>query len=136
MPEPMVTVFYDGHCALCHGFVRFLLARDRGVNFDFAPLQGEFSTATIPEKERTQLPDSIVVRTAEGQLLVKSSAVLYVLARLGGWWLYLGGAMRIFPRPVRDLVYDGVAGIRRKIFPRPAAVCPIVAPELRSRFHP
>ena len=32
-------LFYDGTCALCHGAVRFVLARDRdGSAFRFAPL--------------------------------------------------------------------------------------------------
>src|SRR5579885_2416758 len=32
-------IFYDGHCGLCHGFVKFALARDReGARFRFAPL--------------------------------------------------------------------------------------------------
>jgi predicted DCC family thiol-disulfide oxidoreductase YuxK len=72
MPELPITVFYDGHCGLCHGLVRFLLARDpAGSKFDFAPLQGDYCAATIPPAELQRLPDSVVVRTHDGQLLVK-----------------------------------------------------------------
>ena len=31
MAETPITVFYDGHCGLCHGLVRFLIARDHPV---------------------------------------------------------------------------------------------------------
>ena len=33
-----VIVFFDGSCGLCHGLVRFLLARDRARWFRFAAL--------------------------------------------------------------------------------------------------
>jgi predicted DCC family thiol-disulfide oxidoreductase YuxK len=48
MPASVITVFYDGHCGLCHGFIRFLLARDPGgEKFDFAPLQGSFFATVV-----------------------------------------------------------------------------------------
>ena len=34
------VVFFDGDCALCHGFVRFLLAEDRASVVQIAPLNG------------------------------------------------------------------------------------------------
>ena len=34
-------VFYDGDCGLCDRFVRWMLRRDRGHHYRFAPLQGE-----------------------------------------------------------------------------------------------
>ena len=136
MPDPLVTVFYDGHCALCHGFVRFLLARDPlGRNFDFAPLQGEFCAAAISGAERVLLPDSVVVRCADGKLLVKSAAIAHVLARLGGLWGLLSRLAGILPRSLLDLCYDAVARLRRKLLGRPPDICPIVPPELRARFH-
>jgi predicted DCC family thiol-disulfide oxidoreductase YuxK len=136
MPKPLVTVFYDGHCALCHGFIRFLLARDPlGIKFDFAPLQGEFCAATIPDSERTRLPDSVVVRRPDGQLLVKSQAVEYVLNRIGGFWRLCGSVAGLLPRNLLDGCYDGVAAARRKLRGVPPDICPAVAPELRARFH-
>jgi predicted DCC family thiol-disulfide oxidoreductase YuxK len=60
--------------------------------------------------------------------------VLHILRRLGGAWPALGGAARIVPRPVRDAVYDLVARYRRRFFAEPADACPMLPPELRSRF--
>ncbi len=135
MPDSLITVFYDGHCALCHGLVRFLLARDPlGTRFDFSPLQGHFFAATVPESERINLPDSIVIRSLDGQLLVRSAAVIYVLTRLGGFWRCFATVAGVLPQSLLDRCYDA-ARARRRIFGRPDDLCPRVPEELRARFH-
>ncbi len=137
MAESPITVFYDGHCGLCHGLVRFLIARDRsGDKFAFAPLQGEYCAAAIPQAERQRLPDSVVLRTNDGQLLVKSSAVLYVLMRVGGAWRGVGMGLSILPTSILDFGYDCIARIRRRLFGTPANTCPLVPADLRNRFRP
>lgn len=136
MADPLITVFYDGHCGLCHRFVRFLLARDRAGNkFDFAPLQGEFCAATIPAAERSRLPDSIVVRSNDRRLLVKSAAVLYALARIGGLWRLFASVIGFLPQTLLDPCYDMVASARRRLFTEPPEMCPLLPPDLRARFH-
>lgn len=127
-------LFYDGHCGMCHGFVRFLLARDRARAFVFAPLQGETFAATVPEAERTQLPDSMVVRTRDGRLLVRSAAALHVLDTLGGGWRVLAWLLRPLPRTLLDRAYAAVAAIRHRLAPPPPAACPLVPPDVRARF--
>lgn len=50
-------VFFDGHCGLCHGFVRFVLTEDQSEQpFSFAPLQGELVRSRITDAARAQLP--------------------------------------------------------------------------------
>ena len=128
-------LFYDGHCGLCHRAVRFVLAEDRlGTAFRFSPLQSDLFQATVSEAERRALPDSLVVRTAEGALLSRSTAILYILSGLGGAWRVIAGGMSLVPAPVRDGLYDGVARIRYRLFARPEDACPIVPGELRARF--
>ena len=137
MAESPITFFYDGHCVLCHGLVRFLIAREpRGARFDCAPLQGEYCATVIPHAQRQRLPDSAVVRTLDGQLLVKSAAALYVLTRIGGAWRAIGIALKILPPSLLDLGYDGIARMRRRLFTTPAAICPLVPPDLQRRFPP
>jgi predicted DCC family thiol-disulfide oxidoreductase YuxK len=137
MAETPITVFYDGHCGLCHGLVRFLIARDpTGEKFDFAPLQGEYCAAAITQSVRQRLPDSLVVRTDEGRLLVKSAAVLCVLKRIGGAWRAIGIVLGILPTSLTDLGYDGVARMRRRLFSTPANTCPLVPANLQKRFRP
>lgn len=128
-------VFYDGHCGLCHRAVRFLLAKDRsGTTFQFASLQSQTFLSVIPEAERATLPDSLIVRTADGVTLMRSAAVLYTLKRLGGIWRVLGTIASVIPARIRDGVYDWIARVRHKLFPSPTAACPLIPPELRTRF--
>ncbi len=130
-------LFYDGYCGLCHRTVKFVVKHDRsGHAFRFAPLQGETFQTRVPASQRAGLPDSIVVLTREGSLLVRSSASLHILQRLGGGWRILAGAIAVIPRPLRDAAYDFVARIRYRVFGRRDNVCPVTPPELRARFDP
>ena len=129
------VLFYDGGCGLCHRAVRFVLWADpEGRAFRFAPLGGATFEAEVPAAERAQLPDSLVLRTAEGALLTRSAGVLHLLRRLGGVWRGLALLFGLVPRPLRDAAYDFVARIRLRLFARPDDACPVVPPPLRARF--
>lgn len=137
MPEASEHLFFDGECGLCHRWVLFTLARERGrALFRYAPLQGPTFAGLVPEAERAGLPDSIVVHTHSGENLVRSAAVLHVLARIGGGWGALARVARLVPRPLRDWAYDRLAAVRRRLSARPQAVCPLVPPALARRFDP
>jgi len=137
MADTPITVFYDGHCGLCHGLVRFLIVRDPdGAKFQYAPLQGEYCVQVISHTQRQNLPDSIVVRTDEGKLLVKSAAVVYLLKRISGLWYMVGVVLEILPTKLRDFGYDCSARVRRRLFSTTENTCPLVPPNLQNRFHP
>jgi predicted DCC family thiol-disulfide oxidoreductase YuxK len=128
-------IFYDGHCGLCHRAVRFVLAEDRdGTAFRFAPLDSDAFRAAVSEEERAKLPDSMVVKTKEGAVLTRSAAFLHILRRLGGLWRVVALIGGLVPQVLRDLVYDGVARVRRRLFASPADACPVLPKELRQRF--
>jgi predicted DCC family thiol-disulfide oxidoreductase YuxK len=130
-------IFYDGGCGLCHRFVRFVLGRAGSAGaFRFAPLQGETYLSTISGPIRAGLPDTIVLRTADGRILVRSAAVLHVLSRLGGFWRLVGRLARLVPRGLSDACYDAVAAVRHRLFARPAESCPVVPEHLRGLFDP
>lgn len=128
-------VFYDGHCGLCHRVVRWLIAEDRAGVIRFAPLDSETFRAVVPEAHRAQLPDSVIVQTPEGELLARSTAVLYLMQRLGGVWRALGWLGRAIPVTLRDRSYDAVARIRRRVFAAPTTACPLLPAHLRARFE-
>ena len=131
-PEWML---YDGYCGLCHRAVRFVLSHDPdGSRFRFAPLQGNRIQSLVPAAQRAQLPDSIVVYTADGRLLIRSEAFLHIFRRLGGPWKLFADLAALVPRPIRDAVYNFIARVRHRLFRRPQDTCPLVPPELRSRF--
>jgi predicted DCC family thiol-disulfide oxidoreductase YuxK len=128
-------LFYDGHCGLCHRAVVFVLAHDRdGTAFRFAPLQGETFQRLVTPKQQRLLPDSVVVMTTDGNLLVRSEAFLHIWRRLGGAWKVLAGALSIVPRGLRDFIYNFVARIRFRVFGRREDLCPVMPQDLRARF--
>ena len=130
-------IYFDGECGLCHRWVKFALARDRGRElFRFAPLQGPTFAADVSPEERRALPDSVAVRTADGRLLTRSAATLHILSRLGGPWRGLAALARVVPRPLRDWTYDRVASVRKRLFAQPPTACPMVPRELSRRFDP
>jgi predicted DCC family thiol-disulfide oxidoreductase YuxK len=134
--EPLL-VFYDGGCGLCHRAVRLLLRADEtGQAFRFAPLGGATFESLVAPEQRQRLPDSLVVRTHDGRLLVRSTGVVCALGRLGVGWRAAAVVMGWVPRPVRDAAYDVIARIRFRLFARPAEACPIIPPVLRDRFLP
>lgn len=131
------TIFYDGNCGLCHRAVRFVLAEDTAGNaFRFSPLGGETFIAEVPEDSRSQLADSVVVRTADGKLLERSVAARLIMHRLGGAWRAIAIVTGWIPRPVLDIAYDSVARVRHRLFQKPTEACPLLPAELRSRFQP
>ncbi len=127
-------LYYDGACGLCHRAIRFLMAEDTQAGFQFAPLGGAEFKARTSEAQRLALPDSLVVQTETGELLVESDAVLYILQRLGGAWGVLGAVGRYIPKAVRDLCYRSVAKIRHMLFAKPSDVCPLMPGHLQDRF--
>jgi predicted DCC family thiol-disulfide oxidoreductase YuxK len=128
------VLYYDGTCAMCHGFVRFLLAEEHSGTLRYAPLQGATFAASVPDDVRASLPDSLVLRTADGRLYLRSDAVVQVMASMGGLWTALATLLRLVPRPLRDLVYDAVGAMRYRLFGRTSEACPLMPPHLRARM--
>lgn len=128
-------LFYDGGCGLCHRWVLLVLGHDPdGTRFRFAPIGGAAWNETIRVPDQS-LPDSLVLRTADGRTLVRSDAVLHVAERMGGGWRIVARGAGLLPRWLLDIGYDGVARIRKRLFAPPPGACPILPAELRSRFR-
>jgi predicted DCC family thiol-disulfide oxidoreductase YuxK len=66
-------------------------------------------------------------------LLSRSDAVLALLSRLPSPWPTVAGALRLVPRPLRDLAYRLVARWRYRVWGR-LETCPIPTAEERNRF--
>jgi predicted DCC family thiol-disulfide oxidoreductase YuxK len=130
-------LFYDGDCGLCHKSVLFALRRDlEGTRFRYAPIGGTTFQDGFSPEQRTTLPDSIVIRTADGRTLSRSDAVLHIGERLGGAWAALARFGSLFPRWLLNWGYDRIARVRKQLFAAPKSACPMLPPELRTRFLP
>jgi predicted DCC family thiol-disulfide oxidoreductase YuxK len=107
-----------------------------GRAFRFAPLQGLTFLRLIDTTARAQLPDSMVILTSGGDVLMRSDAAIHMLRAAGGGWSMLGAVFAIVPRAIRDAAYDAVAAVRYRIFGRKRDLCPVMTPEQRERFDP
>ncbi len=129
-------LFYDGSCGLCHASVRAVLAEDRsGSAFRFAPLEGARFLSLLSAEQRRDLPDSLVVRLSDGTILTRSRGVVYIGKRLGGIWRIVFTVVGAIPSSLSDLLYDGIAAIRFRLFRRPVEACPVIPASIRNRFE-
>jgi predicted DCC family thiol-disulfide oxidoreductase YuxK len=131
------TIFYDGHCGLCHGVVRFVLAEESaGSAFRFATRDGESFRALAAVEPSAAAIDSLMVLTGEGRLLSRSAAVLHILRRLGGIWKLLAGLSGMMPRSLRDRIYGLCARLRHHFSSFFTTACPLIPEEAKARFTP
>ena len=125
-------LLFDGICNLCNRMVQFTIQRDSKGKFKFASLQSESGQALL-RKFGLSAPgvDSFVL-ISNDRYHLRSSAALHVLKELGGIWK-LFYVFIIFPKPVRDFVYNIIAKNRYKIFGK-RDTCMVPTPELKNRF--
>lgn len=126
------VLLFDGVCNLCSGVVQFLIPRDPEGIVRFASLQSDVGQALL---DRCGLPtdefDSFVL-VDDTDSYTKSAAAIQTAQYLRPPWSMLA-ALRVVPRPLRDLVYDLVAASRYRVFGR-REQCLMPTPELRDRF--
>jgi predicted DCC family thiol-disulfide oxidoreductase YuxK len=130
-------LFYDGVCGLCNGLVQFLLKRDAGDLLRFAPLQSEFATKALRRHNRNpQDLDTMLLLLDQNQpaerVLARTDAIISALGQLGGVWK-LGVLLKLFPRFIRDAVYNLVAHHRYRVFGK-REICPLPNAEYRHKF--
>lgn len=115
MPSPIpLLVFYDGHCALCQFWVKFLLQRDRHDRFRFAALQSPLAVRHGIAPPENAAPDTVIVMQDQ-MMLTDSTAAITLLATLGGIWS-LFKIFLLLPCAVRDPVYRLISRYRYRLF--------------------
>lgn len=134
VPTGPLLVLFDGGCAFCHASVRLAAMEDQRQLLRFAPLGGSTAATALATRRQDWQGDSIVV-VDEQRLLVKSRAVVVILERLGGLWWLSAQALRLLPRGLADLGYDGVGRVRYRLAGRVDG-CPRLPPAIVSRLLP
>ena len=124
-------ILFDGTCAFCEGSVRFIATRDRGY-FRFGASQNPEGQALLKKLGTSQQAARSLILIDDDRVYLRSDAALRIAERLNAPWKY-AGALLIVPRPIRDLVYRGVASVRYRIAGRSNA-CEIPPPEIRARL--
>jgi predicted DCC family thiol-disulfide oxidoreductase YuxK len=131
-PARTSIVLFDGVCQLCNRSVNFIIRRDRGGRFKFAPLQSHIGQECL--RQHSLSPDEFdtFVLIAGGRAYTRSTAVLRVARGLSGLWP-LAYLLIIVPKPVRDAAYQVVARNRYKWFGKREA-CMLPTAEVKERF--
>ena len=127
-----LNILFDGVCNLCSGFVVFTIKRDSGAKFKFASLQSEHGEKL--QKEFGLDPNDIktMVLVENDRVYLKSDAALRIFRQLDGLWSLLYYLI-VFPKPLRNYVYDVVAKNRYRWFGKKDE-CMVPTPELEKRF--
>jgi predicted DCC family thiol-disulfide oxidoreductase YuxK len=107
-------VFYDGDCGLCSYVVQFILKNEREEKLSFCSLQSEFAIEFLGQKGY----DAKLLNTLyffNGTIIYrKSSAALQIVRYLKSKWQFFL-VLWIIPWFIRDIFYDIIANIRKKI---------------------
>jgi predicted DCC family thiol-disulfide oxidoreductase YuxK len=108
------VILYDGVCVFCSRWIRFVASRDTSRRFRFTAIQSGYGTRLAQAFGiNPDDPDTNAV-VHGGVAYFKSDGALTVLSNLPGWgWVR---ALRFVPKPLRDAVYNLVAGNRYRIF--------------------
>lgn len=104
----------------------------RRKKFKFSSLQSSFSQALIAENYPELKEMKTIAYITNGEMMVRSTAALYILKDLGGIFSLTFGAM-IIPAFIRDFFYNWLSARRYKFFGK-SAVCMVPTAELRERF--
>jgi predicted DCC family thiol-disulfide oxidoreductase YuxK len=125
------TMLFDGVCNLCAAGVQFVLRNERGPTLQFASQQSEQGQALLAAHG---VPADLraVVLIEDGRAYAGSDAALRVARHLRAPWAALW-ALRVVPRPLREVMYAAVARTRYRVFGRRDA-CWLPRPEWRARF--
>ncbi|MTB49396.1 thiol-disulfide oxidoreductase DCC family protein [Lewinella sp. W8] len=126
-------LFFDGVCNLCHGAVQWFLKRDKRGVLRFASLQSDLAAELLPKHGVDLEALSSLVLYRDGKVYTHSDGAMEAARLLGGVWTPLSTALKIFPRGLRDAVYNWIAANRYRWFGKKEA-CWLPRPEWKARF--
>ncbi len=126
-------LFFDGVCNLCNGAVQWFITRDKHEQLRFASLQSDLARELLPPAGVNPSALSSLVLLQDGVAYTKSTGALHATRLLGGIWGPLARTLLVFPRFLRDGVYDFIARNRYRWFGKEEA-CMLPRPEWKTRF--
>ncbi len=129
-------IFFDNQCAFCSFWVNFVNKKDKNsVCFKYSPINGEYFNKTFPSNLLSSLPDSIVVFNTSSEILTQSSAVKFILSKLGIEYQLLALIISCIPQRWADYVYTIIARNRRRYF-RQSCSIDSASKELAEKYIP
>lgn len=125
-------ILFDGVCAFCNYWVRFIFKYNRKKDIFFIPLQDERAQELLP-KELSPSELKSVIYYKQGLVFTKSTAALSVGKELNPFFRIASNILLIIPKIIRDKVYNFIAKHRYKWFGKYDA-CPLPTEDLKKQF--
>jgi len=116
-PDERPIIVFDGHCALCSAWARFVLRNDRKGRYRLLPAQTPLGYAIYVHYGLDPVDYETNLLIQDGRLYVKSEGTIRMFEGLGPPWSLLA-VFRILPPPWRDALYGMMARNRIKWFGR------------------
>jgi predicted DCC family thiol-disulfide oxidoreductase YuxK len=110
-------IVFDGYCALCSGWARFVLRQDRRGRFRLLPAQTPLGRAIYVHYGLDPVDYETNLLIQDGRLHVKSEGTIRMFEGLGLPWSLMA-VWRVLPLPWRDALYGVMARNRLKWFGR------------------
>lgn len=136
-PAPLLApgetvVLFDGVCKLCNGWAKFLIRHDRHRRIRLATVQSPEGQALLAWAELPLDAFDTMAVIRDRHYWVRSEAFFDVVAQLPSAWPMLR-LLRVFPRWLRDWVYDRIALNRYRLFGK-HDICLLPTPDHQRRF--
>ncbi len=112
---PDRLILFDGQCALCHTWVRFVLRFDHAQRFRFTALQSPTGQQILDNHQLTRDHFDTFWYLEHGTLYSKSRAALRIIRQLP-LPIKLLFMVAIIPTPMLDRLYDLLAQRRYALF--------------------
>ncbi len=130
--EGLNIVCFDGVCGICNEWVDFLIKQDPNKKLRYCPLQNEIIHESLQQQGIDPKKLETIVFLKKGKAYVKSDAALEILRTVNFMPLLVGSAF-IFPKFIRNIVYDLIAKNRYRIM-KPKDTCRLPTQEEKDLF--
>ena len=128
--QPIIV--FDGYCALCSGWVNFVMQHDNAKTYRLLSAQSALGQAIYAHYGMDTEDFQSNILMANGSIWLKSEGSIRMAEGLGFPWR-IAGVARLLPLAWRDRLYSFVARHRFAWFGRRSA-CYLPAAEHHDRF--
>ena len=125
-------IFYDGYCVNCSRFIRQLIKLDKNKKYSFANISSSLSENFLLSKMDKKEVGKFIILYSGDKVYKKSDAVIKIFTGFGGGFI-LFNLLKVFPKILRDSVYDVFANYRYRLFGK-LKQCDIPSKEIVDRF--
>lgn len=125
-------IVFDGYCALCSGWVNFVLKHDKAASYRLLSAQSELGQAIYIHYGMDSRDFESNILMSEGLVWFKSEGSIRMAEGLGFPWRMVA-ILRVLPLAWRDALYSFIARHRFTWFGR-RNTCYLPAAEYQKRF--